>query len=151
MPPLDLTESQIVELVGTRHATTGIEFPPAGLQPYHDWLIRSLHQLAESSFGALRVSPSAAAPTSVCVAPGRANVASEVLSVGEVTLDLAVHNNTTALVWLEEIGGGAGGVAAASLADGWPTSAHLKLAEVTLDAGRVVSVLDRRLESVFTA
>lgn len=151
MPFTDLTESQIAELIGTRHPVTGIEFPPAGLQPYHDWLVRTLHHLAESSLGALRVAPSSASATSVRVAPGRATLGGSVVAVEETTLDLAAHNNDTALLWLHEGTPGVGVVSAAGQSAGWPVGPHLKLAEVVVAGGALVGLTDRRLESVFKA
>lgn len=148
MPSSDLTSEAIRELVGTRHATTGIEFPPAGLQPYHDWLIRTLHRLAESSIGAFRIEPADTSPTTICVAPGRASIAGVALSLPENTFDLAVFNNDTALIWLADHAGIAE-LHVASIATGWPSGAHLKLAEITLAAGSITSILDRRFESVF--
>lgn len=147
MPSLDLATDDIAALIGTRHAGTGVEFPPAGLQPYHDWLIRTLHRLAESSAGALRVSR-ADTDASVHVAPGRASIDGVALGLAETTLDLAAFNNSTALVWLADDSGSAV-VAAADTGTGWPGTPHLKLAEVTLSAGVVASVLDRRFETVF--
>ena len=148
MPTLNLTEEQIADLVGRRHATTDIEFPPAGLQPYHTWLIRTLHRLAESSLGALRVDRSSEADTAVRIAPGRASITGVPLSLDSTTVDLAVFNNSTAYVWLEDSAGQAAIGTGDSVSD-WPATPHLKLAEVELAAGQVTSVLDRRLEAVF--
>ena len=148
MPSIDLSPDAIRDLVGTRHDTTGIEFPPAGLQPYHDWLIRPLHRLAESSAGAFRVDRASDNATTVCISPGRASIAGVVLTLDETLIDLAVFNNDTAYVWLEDNAGSAQlGNAAASA--GWPSNAHLKLAEVTLAGGAITAILDRRLETLF--
>ncbi|MEM8737670.1 MAG: hypothetical protein AAGG38_04230 [Planctomycetota bacterium] len=145
---LDLDAEQIAALVGTRHGETGVEFPEAGLQPYHDWLIRTLHRLAERSLGALRVERSDTAESAVWVAAGRASLAGEAVVVEARDLDLAAFNNSTAYVWLEA-GEGSGEVEAGASEAGWPGGAHLKLAEVVLASGRVESVVDRRLETVF--
>ncbi|MEM1027543.1 MAG: hypothetical protein AAGJ38_05625 [Planctomycetota bacterium] len=148
MPSIDLSPDAIRDLVGTRHAATGIEFPLAGLQPYHDWLIRTLHRLAESSVGAFRVDRAGDNATTVHISPGRASISGVVLTFDEATIDLAAFNNDTAYVWLEDNAGVAQlGNAAAST--GWPSDAHLKLAEVTLAAGAITTVLDRRLETLF--
>lgn len=147
MPTSDLSTEALQSLVGTRHATTGIEFPPVGLQPYHDWLIQTLHRLAESSAGALRVSR-ADDDATVHVAPGRASIDDVALQLPETTLNLAAFNNSTALIWLADDSGSAT-VLAADTGTGWPGTAHLKLAEVTLASGVVTAVLDRRFETVF--
>ncbi|MEM7627283.1 MAG: hypothetical protein AAF333_16930 [Planctomycetota bacterium] len=144
----DLTDAQIEALIGTRHEPTGIEFPPAGLQPYHDWLIRTLYRLAESSAGALRVDRSAVNTTSVGVASGRASIGGVALILPATTLELANHNNATAYLWLRDNAGQAE-VAAGNAAAGWPADAHIKLAEVALDGGQITSIVDRRFETVF--
>ena len=152
MPSLDLDPVQIQALIGTRHATTGITFPPAGLVPYHHWLIQTLHRLAEASFGALRCQPDDQDPASVGIAPGRASIGAAVLELEPTTLDLATFNNDTALVALTVDTGTSGPLVTATRgADGWPGGPHLKLAEVTLAGGQVQQVVDRRLDAVFRA
>jgi hypothetical protein len=145
----DLSPQEIQELVGLRHATTGIAFPPSGLTPYYDWLIRTLHRLAESSFGALSVVPDDATPTTVRIMPGRATINEAIRNYEGGTLELAPHNNDTALIWLAS-SGSEGAVARAGAIDaGWPTSPHVRLAHVQIDAGRITRIVDRRLDSVF--
>lgn len=141
----ELTPEQIDALVGTRHATTDIEFPPQGLQPYHQWLIRTLHRLAECSLGAFRVDQALEGTTSVRVAPGRASINDEVVVFKGQTLDLVSFNNATAKLWLEE----ASGDAVAQAGEDWPASPHLRLAEVEVSEGVVVAITDLRLEAVF--
>ncbi len=149
MPIQDLTSDQIDSLVGTRHPETGIEYPPNGLQPYYYWLIRALHLLAESSLGALRVAEDDSSSTVIQIAPGRATITGVVLDFPGETNDLSAFNNDTAYVWLRDTAGVPGiGINAAS--GGWPGIPHIKLAEVTLAAGVVTNILDRRLETVFS-
>ncbi|MEM9914545.1 MAG: hypothetical protein AAF911_06270 [Planctomycetota bacterium] len=148
MPSIDLSPDAIHDLVGTRHNATGIEFPPAGLQPYHDWLIRTLYRLAESSVGAFRVNRASDNATTVHISPGRASIAGVVLTLDEATIDLAAFNNDTAYVWLGD-NAGAAQLGNATASAGWPSGAHLKLAEVTLAGGAITTVLDRRLETLF--
>ncbi len=145
----ELSPQEIQELVGLRHTTTGIAFPPSGLTPYYDWLIRTLHRLAESSFGSLSVVPDDATLTTVRVMPGRATIDEVVRTYDGGTLELASHNNDTALIWLAA-SGGAGAVAQAGAIDeGWPTSPHIRLAHVQIDAGRITRIVDRRLDQIF--
>lgn len=148
MPSLNLTPAQIQDLIGERHATTGIEFPPAGLQPYHHWLIQTLHRLAESSAGGLRVQRSEVSTTSITIAPGRASIGGVALSLQATELELAIYNNATAYVWLED-DSGQPAVGTENATTGWPATDHIKLAEVALDSGQIVSVLDRRFETIF--
>lgn len=148
MPFVDLSSDDLQSLVGTRHPATGIEFPPASLQPYHDWLIRTLQRLADSSVGAWRVERSGDSPTAVTIAPGRATIADVVLASPRTTLELATFNNATALVWLDD-NAGQPNLAAAASDTGWPSVAHLKLAEVTLAGGAITIITDRRLDTLF--
>ncbi len=151
-PPLplspDLTADQIEALVGQRHPTTGIEFPAAGLLPYHDWLIRTLHRLAECSLGALRVEPARTDELSVVITRGRATIADTPVTLDDTTLDLALFNNDTVLLALV-LDTGSGPLVIRRLDEGWPSGPHLKLAEVVLVAGGIETVWDRRLETVF--
>jgi len=149
MPIQELTPAQIDSLVGTRHPSTGIEYPPNGLQPYYQWLIRALHLLAESSLGALRVAEEDSSATAIQIAPGRSTIAGVVLDFPGQTNDLSAFNNDTSYVWLRDNAGVPGiGINAAS--GGWPVIPHIKLAEVTLTAGVITGILDRRLETVFS-
>jgi hypothetical protein len=145
----ELSPAEIEALVGSRHAAAGIEYPPAGLQPYYHWLVRTLHLLAESSAGALRVARDDVGPMVVAIAPGRASIDNVPLAYAGGTVDLAPFDGDTALVWLCDGGGGAAAVDAASVGTGWPGVNHIKLAEVTLMDGQIVAILDRRFETVF--
>ena len=142
-----LSWQRIEELVGTRHAGTGIEYPSQGMQPYYHWLVRTLHLLAESAATSFRVTEAADAPTSVYVAPGRASIADVVLVHDGGTIDVGAYNNDTAYVWLEDESGNAS-IVVASAAQGWPENQHIKLAEVALEGGRITHILDRRFETM---
>lgn len=147
MPSQDLTEQQIVSLVGTSHPVTGFSYPEAGLQPYYDWLIRSLYRLAEASAGDMRVWHDADDAASIWVAPGRCSIAGTALSYAGGTIDLAAYNNSTALIWLED-NAGAAQIGVADTAAGWPVGDHLKLGEALLDSGEVTLITDRRFETL---
>lgn len=149
MPQRDLTPDEAADLIDTRDPVTGLVYPPAGLQPYHDWLVQSIHRLAASSAGALRVVRGDASDTSVHIAPGRATVDGIVLVYAGGDLELGAYNNDTTLVWLEDDSGSAL-IGAADDATGWPGGAHLKLAEVTLAGGAVTSITDRRFEAMLS-
>ena len=73
-----------------------------------------------------------------------------VLDFAGQTSELAAYNNDTAYVWLFD-NAGAAGLGIGTDAAGWPGTAHIKLAEVTLAAGVITQLLDRRLETVFSA
>lgn len=150
MPSQDLTSEQITAFVGSEHPTTGVRYPEAGLQPYYEWLIASLHRLAEASAGDLRVWRDADAATSVWISPGRCSISGQALQYPGGSLDLGRYNNSTALVWIQDNTGTAE-IAVAGSAAGWPTGAHLKLAEVQLVSGKVTLIADRRFETFLKA
>lgn len=150
MPAQELSASQIAQLVGTNHPTTGTTYPPPGTLPWYNWLMRTVHRLSSASAGALAVYPDADAASSVFVAPGRCSIDGVALDYPGGTLDLTTFNNATALVYLEDLGG-TPAVAAATTLDGWPATAHLKLAEASLATGAVVSIVDRRFETFLKA
>jgi hypothetical protein len=146
MPIQELTAAEIESLVGTRHGVTGVEYPANGLQPYYQWLMRSLHLLSEgaSLSAGLRVSRDTASPSTARIAPGRAAMDGAAVGYAGGTLDLAAHDNATAYVWLD-----AGGtIGSGASTGGWPFAAHVKLAEVTLASGAITAILDRRAEGV---
>ena len=144
----ELTSEEIQSLVGTRHPITAMEYPPPGMRPYYEWLLRSLHLLSESSAGALRVARDDDSATTIHLSPGRATLSGTVLDVSEQSIDLASYNNDTALVWLEDNSGPQ--IGTTDSATGWPVGVHLKLAEVALSAGEITDILDRRFETIFS-
>ena len=143
----DLTGGEIEALVGARHGQAGFEYPPAGLQPYYDWLMRTLHHLGESAAGWLRARRDDANDTTVRIAPGDAVIDGQRIHFEGGAIDLAVHNNDTAYVWLA-VDEGEALLDAGADGDGWPAAGHVKLAEVTLADGAVVSIVDRRPAAV---
>jgi hypothetical protein len=146
----ELTADEIDALVGTRHAVTGIEYPPNGLQPYYRWLVRTLHLLSESSLGAFRVTPDDISAMLILVAPGRATLSGVLLEFNGQTLDLSSFNNDTAYVWLYNNAGEAS-VGVTPDATGWPGGTHLKLAEVSNASGAITQIIDRRIDHIFSA
>lgn len=145
----ELSTNQIEGLVGTRHAVTGIEYPPTGLQPYYEWLIRALHLLAESSFGALRVVAGDESDTVVWIAPGRASISGVVLDFAGLSVELSSYNNDTAYLWLYD-NSGSPGIGVGADVSGWPGGAHLKLAEVAIASGQITQIIDRRIDQVLS-
>ncbi|MEM6551156.1 MAG: hypothetical protein AAF750_03415 [Planctomycetota bacterium] len=149
-PPMhaSLTTTQIDALVDTTEPGTGITFPPLGLQPYHTWLIDTLHRLAASAVPQFRIAPADPdQPTLVYAAPGRAIIDQTTLDFPGQTLDLAPWNNQTARLYLID---NAGTAELAANSD-WPVGAHLKLAEATLSQGAITQITDLRLQPLFTA
>ncbi|MCC7204882.1 MAG: hypothetical protein IT441_07360 [Phycisphaeraceae bacterium] len=139
-----LGAGEIEGLVGTAHAVVGMEYPPSGLRPYYHWLVQSLHLLAEASAGWLRVGQDSTGPAWVRVGPGRMRLDGQAWAYAGGVLDLGGMNNSTAKVWIAADGG----EAEVEYGLTWPTTRHLKLAEVTLAGGEVVEVIDRRSETM---
>lgn len=144
-----ISQDQILAQVDQRDSTTGVLTPPVGMQPYYHWLMESLQLLSDASCGALRVVKDDASDTTIRIMPGRATISGTVLDVATTTRDLATFNNLTVYVWLEDDTGSAK-VDVASSVDGWPVATHIKLAEVTVTAGVITDLLDRRFETLFS-
>jgi len=145
-----LSLDQIEQRVDSVHAATGMRYPPRGLQPYYEWLMQTLHLLAESSAGSFRVAKDDGGPTVAGVLPGRATIDGVTLVYDGGTVELGSFNNETAHIWLVDNGGGAE-IGAGSASDGWPSEKHIKLAEVTLSGGEITSIVDRRFETMLKA
>lgn len=150
MAPRELTAQELLDRVGDRHPVTGIEYPPEGMQPYYAWLLRSLHLLAEASAGHLRVAPDEASDSTLDIAPGRCTIAGVALDHPPQTLDLAAINESTAFVWAHAADNAALADAGPASA-GWPSTPHIPLAIVALDAGRIQSVTDLRAQSMLSS
>jgi len=150
MPPVTPTPEQLAALVGSRHPITQHERPAVGLQPYYDWLITTLEQIADASPGHLRVARDDTSPLHVQVAAGDVRFGANARPLNAQVLDLSSYNNSTALLWVIESSGTAA-LEHADLADGWPLADHLKLAEVAIAAGAITQITDRRLDPIFTA
>lgn len=151
MPTPDLSSAAIDVLVDTRDEKTGLRYPPPGLQPYHAWLVDTIHRLAAGSATDYLVATDETSPTAVYIAPGRAAIADTPLAFAGGSLELATFNNDTALIWLVDNGTGSPQIDAGPLSDGWPGGDHIKLAEVTLVSGTIASILDRRFETILSA
>jgi hypothetical protein len=142
-----LSGEAIEQRIGTQHEQTGIEYPSRGLQPYYEWLIRTLHLLAESSAAALRVARDEQSATMIRILPGRASIDGTALAYAGGTQELGSFNNDTAYVALIETSGQPA-IDVRTASNGWPSAAHIKLAEVTLDGGAITAVVDRRFETM---
>lgn len=144
----ELSDAEVYQLVGQRDEVAGIEYPPQGLQPYHGWLIRTLYRLAQQTVGALKVWRSDASESSVYVAAGRASIGGQSVVFEGADVELGAYNNQRVYLWLF-LDQGQGRVGVAEESTGWPSGPHVKLAEVRLEGGKVVEIVDRRLEVMF--
>ncbi len=144
-----LTHEQVDQLAGET-LPAGITLATNGMQPYYHWLMQTIHRLAQTTFTNLRVDQASESATSIHVSAGRATIDSVVLESDALVIDLSSYNNDTAYIWIEDDSGEAL-IDSASDATGWPGAVHIKLAEVTLTAGEITAIVDRRLDHIFTA
>lgn len=68
----------------------------------------------------------------------------ELVYAGATAAVDGLTNNATTYVWVANDGTGLPTIASAVAATGWPGTAHEKLAEVTMRAGAIARILDRR-------
>lgn len=150
MPAQPLGSEQIAALIDTADPRTGVTYPAAGTQPWYEWLVRTVHRLAQASAGDLAVYADEDAASSVFIAPGRCSIDGVALAYPGGSVDLSLYNNATALIYLED-DGGTPAVGLATTLDSWPVGNHLKLAEATLANGQIDAILDRRFETILRA
>jgi len=144
----DLSATQIAALVGTRLAGPGLLVAAPYSADWYAWLINALIHLAEGSAAyALSVRADDGSATTVRIQAGRATLNGAALAYAGGTVNLSAHNNDVAYLWAYN---SSGAVAIGYGADGsgWPAVPHLKLAEVTLSAGAITAILDRRSETL---
>lgn len=145
-----LTDDEALALSGTTDAATGLvhttvgQFNHAADRKRVDDQVRRVALLANN----LRVYEVEGNADAIGVRPGRCQLAGVAYSYAG--LDPAVDslaNNDTTYIWAEDDGGGALQIDSAIDATGWPSNPHLKLAEVTLAAGVITSIVDRRADA----
>lgn len=134
-------------LVGTRGARSGVRYPAQGERSWHEWLVGALWHLDLAGAGSMQVREDDANATTVRIMAGRYRIHGTVLAYAGGAVDLAAHNNDTAYVWAYNSSGSAAILFGAD-GSGWPGTAHLKLAEVTLSAGAITAIVDRRLDGL---
>lgn len=144
----DLSSAQVSALVGTRDGRSGVLYPAAGLQPWHEWLVRTLDALDADAPG-LRVAADDGSDTAVYITAGVAGVGGDLLSYAGGTIELSAYDDDTAYVWLYS-NAGVATIGKSTDAAGWPTTEHLKLAEVTLAGGAITGIVDRRLSALLS-
>ncbi len=145
MAPKLITLAEIQALVGTR-GPAGMRYEAKDEFPSYEYLMRMLHQVqqATAASAALMVCPDESAANAVYVMAGRCSIDETALAyAGGVVSGLS--NNATTYIWAAKpssivvITKGLSGA-------GWPGTTHIKLAEVTLSAGIITAIVDRRPE-----
>lgn len=146
----DLTPTQILALINNedyRHPLTGTRPITAKTQPFDDEVNNRINHLAQASAGFLQVRKDDADDVTVRVMAGRCDINGQVLVYAGGTVDLSSYSNDTAYIWIYD-NATVATIGVGSDADGWPSTAHIKLAEVTLSAGQFSedNIVDRRSE-----
>lgn len=149
----DWTNSEIDALVGARESKLGTYLLNTGDTSYHYRILNNLLHLIDAAaawFSVREDDNGASSTTHVRILPGRVRLAGETLAWSSGALagttsgvvDLSSYTSSTAYLWLYSNSGtitiGAG--------TSWPSYAHIKLAEVTLDSTSITAITDRRPE-----
>ena len=147
-----LSQSAISALANARSVVMGFLIAPIGsVQPSYYWLMNAFLQAdrAVVPIACGLVQPDDANNTTINIAAGRCSIGGVVLAYAGGTVDLSAANNATSYVWIYNNSGAA---TIGHATGGWPSSStrHIKLAEVTLSAGLITQILDRRGEAILS-
>ncbi len=147
MAELQLTDPQAVALSGTTDASNGVAYPSANADPWLAQIYRALAQIAAVADAAnnLRVCRDDASDLTIRIRPGRCSIDAEPLDYAGGTA--LVTDDDVTYVWAFDDTGTLT-IGSAIDGDGWPSTAHIKLAEVTAADGEVTAILDRRGEAM---
>lgn len=143
----DKTQSELDALEGTRHTLSGGLIVPDGTENWADDTNNAILHAFEASAGWFQVREDQSDPLVVHVNTGRVVVGGTLLTYAGGTKDLTAFDDDVAYVWLEDDTGAT--IDAAADGTGWPATAHMKLAEVTMVGGAITAIVDRRPESIF--
>lgn len=147
-----LSDDDALALNGTTDADTGLEYPQLLQARWAEAILRGLNTFLLAALPDLRVVEVVGNADAVAVLPGAVVIAGNAYDyAGEDPAADALTDNDVTYIWLQL--DGAGGVEIASAIDGtgWPAQAHVKLAEVTMVAGAITGIVDRRLDPVLLA
>lgn len=146
--PSDSIRSTLV--TANDHPLCGPIFVSAGTTPWYEADQFARYHTAQALFGHLQVRKATANDTTVHINAGSAMIDGVRHTYAGGTLDLAANDDDTTYIWAEEddtdlvIDSAVDGT-------GWPTTPHIKLAEVTLAGGTFEesAIVDRRPDSIF--
>lgn len=145
MPVKDPSNAVIDALPGTR-AGSGLLWPLRSVFPSWYSLMAMIWHLQRlvAPLSALMVVESSTAANAVYVLPGRCQIDGTALAWagGDLT---GLANNDTTYIWAYK-SGSAVLINKAVDGTGWPGGLHIKLAEVTVTAGAITAIVDRRTE-----
>ncbi len=148
-----LTDSAAAALHGTTDADTGVVYPSLGVLNWSGPRARADDRLIAVSLlaNAFRVFEVDGDTDAIGIRAGRAVIAGVVLTYAGADPAIAsLTDNDTTYVWLQDNSGSAQ-ISSAIDGTGWPTTPHIKLAEVTVASGAITGIVDRRAESLFNA
>lgn len=147
MAELQLTDDEALAYSGTTDADAGLTYPTVGDSSWAADLYRLVRRLATLAVFDLHVYPVSGNADAVGVRAGRCRIgATEYSYAGADPAVDGLADNETTYLWAEDDGGGGVQVASAAQGVGWPGTAHLKLAEVTMASGVITSIVDRRIK-----
>ena len=149
-----LTDDQAAALYGTTDLETGVVYPSVTASNWGPPRNRTDARMIDVArlANALRVYPVEGDPLAVGVRQGRCVISGVTYAyAGEDPAVSSLTNNDTTYIWAQDDGGGSLEIASAIDATGWPTTKHLKLAEITTSSGEITGIVDRRSESMLTA
>lgn len=149
MAELRLTDDEALALGGTTDSRAGFLYPTVGEAEYGAKLLRLFAKLAANAVTDLQVYAVASNADAVGVRAGRCTLAGTIYSYAgeDPALDGLTDDDTT-YVWAEDDGAGSLQIDSALDGTGWPATAHIKLAEVTMASGVITGIVDRRFEVV---
>jgi hypothetical protein len=139
----DLTTSQLVGLSGTRHARSGAYVTPLNTENWYAQVMSAFYHLDNASLGLACMADDATATTVRVTACGQVPIAGAVYTWSGGAISLSSFNGDTALVYAY-VNSGALALGAASIADGWPATEHVKVAAVTVAGSAISTIVDYR-------
>lgn len=145
MAQKQLTDAEAANLYGTTDAN-GMPTPAVTKNNWGPDMVRSLARLSAIGFADLQVYETDDAADAIAVRSGRITIRGTAYTyAGADPAVSSIANNDTTYVYAY-VAGGAIAIGSALDATGWPALSHVKLAEVTLAAGVITAIVDRRLD-----
>ncbi|MEM6553533.1 MAG: hypothetical protein AAF750_15565 [Planctomycetota bacterium] len=139
-----LTDSEAANLAGTNDAATGVPFPALNASGWAYDYLRSLQRLLDVSPSDLAVVEVDTAANHAGVLPGSCAFGDYPGGTGSTPAVTTLADDDTTYIWAESDGSNGVQINSATDATGWPTTAHIKLAEVTMASGAITQITDRR-------
>lgn len=146
-----LNDDEATALYGVTDPDTGVVIPNVTISNWGPARNRTDQRLVDVAklANALRVYPVDDDPLAVGVRAGRCTIGDVVYSyIGQDPAVSGLTNNDTTYVWAQDNGADALEIASNIDATGWPTTPHIKLAEVVVTDGLIEQIVDRRSDTM---